>query len=157
MTNINTASKICLSLINKSIDNTIIWSRISSLKEYLKNKESSIRDIAYLNTYLDFLQRLKFVFDCEETYVTVDNNCVYILAKNKYSMSYRIDCLDINDVSDSQWRPFSVSLPLILRLRNAAYVSSVLNPHIEDSTFMNTISQSTSDQYPRHHCTFVLT
>lgn len=145
MTNITSAAKTCLMLINNSMDKSIIWTKISSLKEYLKNKDSSIRDIEYIKTYLDFLRESKYIFDCEETYVTVLSDYVYILAKSKNYLSYRIDCLDISDTPDSQWTPLSVSLPLLLRLRNAAYVSSVLNPQIEDSTFMSLILESTSN------------
>lgn len=145
MTKPKSVETVCQELIDKSIDKSIIWTQVGNLKRYLKDRNGSMRNVAYLNTYLDFLQKFQFIFDCEETYITVYEQCIYILAKDKRFLNYRMDYSKIDNSSKSPWEEVSASFLTLLRLRNAAYVSAISNPNVEETSFGSIIKKDISN------------
>ncbi len=131
------ASDLIMKLIKDTKFNEITWINMDYLKSYLRKDGISINDIRVLRDFLLYLQSERFIFDCENTYLSKSEDCLFIVSKSKYSNEYRVDYYDFN--LKSAWNKAICSFSHILRLRNIIEISREDNES-ECAEFLTTIS-----------------
>lgn len=120
-----------LSIIEKTANLSIVWFAMSEFKDYLRSVDQSIDSLPMIHSYLLQLQEEKFIFDCESTYVAICDEELIILAREKYSIRYRLDIMSISD-DTYKWEGMPASLNILLRMRNAIEFSGALSDDPEE-------------------------
>lgn len=139
----STSSKI-IDLIKCTKAYEINWVNMAYLKSYLKRDDIKLNDITNLRSLLLHLQKERFIFDCNNTYIVNDENYIYVFSKSKYSENYRLDLCSLNNVgSSSQWKRVMVPINWLLRLRNAIEITNE-DDDSECSEFLASISLKSS-------------
>lgn len=123
MTKLIFSSKIIINLIELTKANKCDWISMGILKQHLRKEGLSLSDIAYLHTYLKHLQKDRFIFECDDTYITYYLDDIYILSKNKYSYDYRLDTMSMEG-ADPKWSKIHNGTAPLLRLRNAVVLTN---------------------------------
>lgn len=131
------ASELILTLIKETKYNTITWVNMGYLKSYLRRDDLSLNSIQVLKEFLQYLQAQRFIFDCENTYLSKFNDTLIVVSKSKYSDEYRVDSFDFK--SNLGWNRLLCSFGYILRLRNIIEFSYENNEY-ECSEFLASIS-----------------
>ena len=107
-----------LNILTDTKEGLCDWIRMDILKEILKDQNLSLSENLYLKKYLSYLQAENFIFDCTDTYLSMNEKEIMILSKSKYAYIYRFDILNL-DEENSQWIQMEVNIAFLLRLRNA--------------------------------------
>ena len=115
---IESVSKKISNIITDTVSLKMKWTRMDNFKDYLKERELSLKDIPYLHSYLETLQSNRFIFDCESTYISVSNDDMIIFSQSKFSHEFRLDVLNLHEI-EKCWKTLRTNLYVFLRLRNA--------------------------------------
>ena len=107
-----------LNILTDTKEGLCDWIRMDLLKEILKDQSLSLSENLYLRRYLSYLQSENFIFDCTDTYLSMNEKEIMVLSKSKYAYVYRFDILNL-DEENSQWIQMEVNMAFLLRLRNA--------------------------------------
>lgn len=116
-------SKRVVELIKNTTTYNCDWINLSTFKEYLLQKELSLKDVSVLHAFLVHLQNERFIFECKDTYITYFQEEIFILSKSKYSFDYRLDCYELT-ANTLNWEEIRTSISLLLRLRNAIVITN---------------------------------
>lgn len=138
VTNVSKLRKINL-LVDATINEDLNWINLDVLKRFLQNTNRSLNVIQPLHEYLIHLQKDLFIFDCVNTHLTVFEDKLFILAKSKHSLTYRLDSLNLT-LRTIKWESMNVPMNMLLRIRNAI---DLISNHTDENmckNFLSTIS-----------------
>ena len=114
---IESVSKKISNIIADTVSLEIKWTRMDNLKSDLKEQGLTLNDIPYIHSYLELLQNNLFIFDCENTYLSVYENELIVFSQSKFSHEYRLDLLNL--IEECNWKQMRTNIYVFLRLRNA--------------------------------------
>ena len=114
-----------VSIIGKTKLQKLKWVRMDTLKSYLRNQGQSLDDIPLIHGYLISLQKARYIFDYSGTYISGNNNEIFILSREKYHRELRLDVLSLNNDLDF-WQKIHLNPIELMRLKNAIECSGTI-------------------------------
>ena len=112
----NSTSKL-IDIITDTKISKIKWARIDYFKEKTESIGINLSYLPNIHSYMKMLQSERFIIDFENSYVSIYEHKMMILAKSKYSSDIRLDVLNAAS-STFDWKRIKVRIPLLLTLRN---------------------------------------